>query len=239
MAAQVCECPDRLNVRFGVLDSHGAVSAVWQAWTNRNRADMYLAIRGLGDKVKISLHERGWRVAWTDRYAQSLHDVQRGRDRAFMKWTRPAPLAPGLVVAYRILVPASELRAAQGKSHDRLRSMHWHDAPIGDNAMTEFAVLLTSPELPLNEDWPGQRHEAAALVGHAVLPTAETVWIVARDLETGPAEENARLRAEWRAHQRRWSETVPAVRASYRHVYFGLKEGTDAYAVDLAPGEAA
>src|SRR5436305_475708 len=74
--------------RFAVGDPHGPQSLVWRLWTNAANNDAYIAARPLGGVLKVSLHERGWRIAFVDPKSPFLAP---GQDRAVDKWDRPPP----------------------------------------------------------------------------------------------------------------------------------------------------
>ena len=99
---------ESLVVRFAVGQPDGPQSSVWRLSVKGN--DVYIALREIAKVKKITLHESGsWRNAWTtEQIAKGLPFLAPGEDRATDKW-RPLEWAPGLIRAFDIVVPASEV----------------------------------------------------------------------------------------------------------------------------------
>lgn len=170
------------DVRFAVGHPDGARSATWKVWTARKTADVYIACRPLGGYLKVSLHESGkWRTAFLDEYARTEEYFLPGdRDRAFQKWDRPEPLAPGIRHAFKIIVPTSELRSpSHGRVEAKVKSILWvRPPPLG--AAVQFDVSITDADASVGK-WPGA-HLGYGLVGRAPLVDGSSVWITWRKL---------------------------------------------------------
>jgi hypothetical protein len=128
--------------------------------------------------------------------------VPADQDRAFDKWTRPPEFAPGLTLAFDIVVPASEVtipqHPAEANAAVRGTEIVWvPPAPAGYE--THLTVLFTTAEataatLP---DWPGRSTMGSQLIFRAELPNTESVWLVTYDQ---PMREENRQQLEGYKH---------------------------------------
>lgn len=132
----------RVAVRFGVSDPLGRCSSVWRLWAEGRGGDVYVAARPVIKAVKVSLHaSREYREAFNKPYAAANQIPDAERVRA--KWSRLEP-ADGWIYAYRIKVPASELRPVDTPHIPD--DTYWHPAPPEDGT-TEFTILIGPHEL--------------------------------------------------------------------------------------------
>lgn len=168
------------HIRIGVKNDADQKSAVWRIWTAKApKYDIYIAARNIAGEFKVSLHETGdWRAAITKQYAEKLFDdsVNIPNERILDKWERPKALTKDLTLAYRIIVPNSDLE--EGPSYTK--KIEWI-APKFENNNTEILLFLTKPTYK-SEDWPGKKL-GAKLVANYKLANNETLWIVYINIE--------------------------------------------------------
>lgn len=188
MNVRLLETPNPV-LRFGVGDPLGACSGVWRVWAQGQRGDVYVACRPVAHAVKVSLHASGdFREAWTSAAAaaQGLPASERLR----LQWHRLQPLN-GWIYAYRIKIPASELRRMD---HPRIpEETYWHPAPRKGRTI-EFTVLI-GPHALVREGFPGGEVSTLFLMGL----TASNGDLVALMVhETAGSEESERQLADMR-----------------------------------------
>jgi hypothetical protein len=182
--------PRPLIVRFAVGDPEGARSAIWRLWTSRTKSDVYVSAWALTSVLKVSLHESGdWRHAFTD--TQGMRYVPPGQDRAMARWERPAEFDPGMVKAFEIVIPASEVTKPAYLGWDKDfspeyagKEVVWVPSPPGGYA-AHFTVLFTSAEVTdaTLPGWPGRVSMGTRLIAYSHLPNSQTVWLVAFEQE--------------------------------------------------------
>ncbi|WP_431240433.1 hypothetical protein ACQ86B_13670 [Mycolicibacterium aichiense] len=77
------------EVRFTVGDSSNH-AGVWKIWATSNNASVYAAVRVLGGRLKISLHDGpygpDYRLQWTEQHMQANPEFA---NRIIDKWNRP------------------------------------------------------------------------------------------------------------------------------------------------------
>lgn len=165
------------GIRFGVRSSSGCRAATWKIWTpGPPKSDVYLACRELKGELKASLHESGrWHVALSPGFydQEFTHDAARPSSRFVDRWPRPPEIAPGVALAYRIIVPWFSA-TVQSKQEDT--KVFWVSPPPEGHAI-QFAVLITSPASHVS-GWPGKNSMNSELVGSLTLANGETVWVV-------------------------------------------------------------
>ena len=117
-------------VRFAVRKGDRR-AATWRLWSARNTRDVYLLVRETGQALKVSFHlETGdWAVAFTDHYVEADGRWIPERGRRFHRFGPSAETIPGVVEAYRILVPTEGVRVPVGAGDDRIRWFEPGDAP--------------------------------------------------------------------------------------------------------------
>jgi hypothetical protein len=172
------------HLRFAVGSPKGPRSSIWRLWTAKSpKFDVYLAARHIAGLLKASLHEsEEWRVSFTYEYASKL---KRNGDwtkntRDIDKWQRPPEISPGVTLAFRIILPASELRIMPF-SEEKNKPIMWVNPPP-NGCTTEFAVIFTKPEINIS-DWPGKTVMGTSLLAKEILANKETLWLVYRSHE--------------------------------------------------------
>jgi len=168
-------------VRFGVYDDPTKKrSTTWRVWVSNSKtspkSDVYIAARPLGKYQKISLHESGdWRDAFlTEGIAINVPTIGKPRtSRIIRKWTEPAQVGAGVILAYRIVIPTSELRKFGNKDEE----VTWILAPEED-FITEFDIVFTEPDAKVT-GWPG-KNVGTKLIDKSLLPNKRILWILYR-----------------------------------------------------------
>lgn len=220
-------------VRFAAVTPAGLRSTVWRLWSSGPKGDVYLAARTLAQDIKVSFHHSGkWRHAFTEEHvSKPTSFVPSGEDRAQSKWRRPSEMAPGVTMAFQIIVPASEVTLPAGGTGSPTGSkqsiVRVPAAPIG--SATYFTIIFTTrgttaATLP---GWPGRRAMDTVLVGRIGLPTSETVWVVAHEQRL-PEPQRATL-AQRRVHIARVALNQGFQSREFHALYFGIEDEVGFY----------
>jgi hypothetical protein len=172
-----------VSLRFGVADAFGRKASTWKCWSSigTGKHDVYLTCRSLGGAFKASLHQSG---AWHIAFAQTFLDtnVEHGEEtgdnhnRFLDRWPRPPEIAPGVTLAFRILIPYVAVTVPLYNVPQQ--SITWLPAPPEGKAV-EIAIVFTSPTATIT-DWPGRRTMNTKLVGKLNLDSGESVWVIHR-----------------------------------------------------------
>jgi hypothetical protein len=168
-------------IRFGITDGGGHKSETWKLWSDPNSLEVYLACRALGGFLKASMHQSGaWHVAYTPRaYAQLVEGlVTPERGRFIERWPQPAPISPGVILAFRVVTPSSSVTL---DITDRDRNVTWVPSCAPPNAI-EADVFLISAGTPVT-GWPGKRGMGSNLIGEFKLENGNSVWAVYRTIQ--------------------------------------------------------
>lgn len=165
-------------IRFGVGDGLRR-AATWKCWALKGtgRNDVYLACRELGGALKASLHESGqWHVAFDRQFLE--RNAARGEwpTRFMETWKRPAELAPGFTLAFRIVTPFATVNVPPSARRDQ--GVVWI-APPPTGHVIDTAVIITGAGT-VTTGWPGRRSMQTSLVGQFQTDNGESVWVVSR-----------------------------------------------------------
>lgn len=154
----------------------GPRSSVYRLWTVFRKSEIFLAVRMLGGRHKVSLHPSGdWRIAHP--YESGLRRPD--GTRIIQRWQRPEEYPAGWTRAFEIWIPRSELLRPPPYP-EKTDGVAWFDTPppLG-HPVSVFAVWLAGPEVPLDtESWPridGYLNEA---ITRFPLANGETVWLI-------------------------------------------------------------
>ena len=170
----------RSELRFGIAAVAGYRAATWKLWSGgpEDLPELYLACRPLGGHLKTSLHASG---NWHTAYSKATFDAKvrgvasAGTDRFIQRWPRPAPIAPGVVLAVRIVTPSSAVTSRMTAAD---ADVLWlPNAP--DGQATEISVILVGAATRVT-GWPGMRSMGTSLVGSVQLGGGNTAWVVHR-----------------------------------------------------------
>jgi len=171
------------TIRFGIRSPEGFQSSTWNCWTENGtgKHDFYLTCRALRGALKTSMHQSGrWRVAFEKPFiAKTSSEIGWSQeDRKIDEWPRPAEIAPGITLAYRLVIPASAL-TIQVTLYNDDKDVVWIPSPPEGMAV-EISLLLTLPGV-IVPDWPGKNSLMnTELVGTFLLENGETLWMVHR-----------------------------------------------------------
>ncbi len=189
------------GIRFALGTPDGPRSTVWRVWVSGD--EVYIAARGIGDEMKVSLHSSGtWRYAFTEKHlAREKPLIDAERDRAVDRWRRPHEFAPGWTRAFSILIPTSEL-VASSVVVEKPNDIIWLD-PLPEGWAARFTVLLSAPGATGTEGrgfaTAAGRENDTEVVTVLPLRNSERVWVVAHaeEVDAGVARmiEDVRRRA--------------------------------------------
>lgn len=189
--------PDHEQVlRFAVGSAKGLRSRTWRLWVPRQKSDVYVAARRLGNSVKVSLHEPGpSRVALTSEWVRtSGFQAPDGRDaRLAVEWERPRPRAPRQVARpFSIIVPWDEVL---DRGYHERGEVAWVPHPP-EGTCVHFDLVYT-PAGVVVMGHPGARSMGTKLIGEVELANGERVfvtWLV-RPMEDETRRHVEKLRA--------------------------------------------
>jgi len=166
--------PEQL-IRFCVSDGKGLRAATWKCWTPAGKEDVYLACRELKGAMKASLHQSGsWHLAYDPGFFETSvrQEDRTNKGRFIDKWQTPAHLAPGVLLAFRIVTPCGAVFTSQPETSGIFSA----PKPAEGRAI-EFDLFLVEPMIVLS-GWPGKERMKTELVGSYNVPSGRTVWIV-------------------------------------------------------------
>jgi hypothetical protein len=175
------------SLRFAVRNSAGDRAATWKMWNRKGRGknDVYLACRSLGGSMKASLHDSGsWHVGFLRDFVESEipDDDPKHEDPYIDRWPRPKDIAPGVTLAYRIVVPTVAVNIPI--TEQLPASIEWIPAAPEGRAV-EIDIVFTAAGTKVTS-WPGRNAMKSQLVGKLELDNGDTVWVVHRITEVPP-----------------------------------------------------
>jgi hypothetical protein len=168
--------------RFIVRSEDGKRSGIWRIWTSLGgkKSDIYLTVRPLAGRLKVSIHESGQCQASFDReFISEIEDrgTWERNSRHLLKWSL-IELTPGVALAARIIVPTSEL--TEIPITPRKPFVCVPAAPTGK--AVEFACFLTASNAKVT-GWPGKRSMVTQLVIKMPLANGNILWVVNRTVD--------------------------------------------------------
>jgi hypothetical protein len=152
--------PARTTLRFSVQNPAGQRAATWKCSAPNTTDDVYLACREVDGTFKVSLHQSGeWNIAFTPSfYDRAVRDEDTtARGRFLDQWTRPAPIAPGVTLALRIVTPWSSVITPITPA----RRLVTIPAPTEGHAV-ETIIPPRSSRFPRGLAWPRFHEDAAS-----------------------------------------------------------------------------
>lgn len=171
-------------MRFGIADGSGRRASTWKCWTQttagKPEEDVYLLCRSLGGALKASLHQSGeWHIAYSREFFADNPDAfaDRPSGRFIDKW-RPSEIAPGVILAFRIITPFSAVNTPIGSMK---KYVVWIPAPPPDSAI-EIDIFIMSAHT-LVSSWPGKNSMNTKLIDSMLLDSGETIWVVYRVID--------------------------------------------------------
>ena len=156
-------------------------TATWKYWTpDAPKHDVYLACRQLKGELKASLHQCGqWHIAFSRCFYDTAFadEATRPRTRFTDTWRRPPDIAPGITLAFRIVVPWFSATV----SHNvEIPNVIWIPSAPKHKAIKVY-ILICAPH-SVATDWPGKSGMETSPVGSFRLATSDIVWIVHRTI---------------------------------------------------------
>jgi hypothetical protein len=127
------------SFRFAFGTAGGEHSSIWNVWTNRN--DVYLASRGMGADIKVSLHaSRQCQFSITSAVfrTQALPNALRHAG----KWMLPEIPPDGSLRALQLIFPRSEMRASD---EDVAKPITWLPLPLMPNHAGVVDAIFAGP----------------------------------------------------------------------------------------------
>lgn len=156
-------------IRFGIKDVNDNQSGVYRVWTSKS--DVYLAVRVLGGDIKVSLHEsKECQFSFTSNFIKGL-DIP-NKSRHIEKWERKPNIGQGITLAFRIVIPQSELRE---RIVDQSK-VKWIENSE-ESTCLEVALIFTEKGINVS-GWPGKKSMGTQLLKSYKLPNGETLWLV-------------------------------------------------------------
>jgi hypothetical protein len=133
--------PTELAFAVGAEDRRR--SSVWKLSLGSD-GSIYLMSRMMGSETKVSLHRTGL-CQWsrTDAWVKkNLHRGVKNSDRHIVRWQRPIEPPMSATLAFRLIVPASELREIAEEK--KLTKVHWLPTPQTGQALA-VEMYFTPP----------------------------------------------------------------------------------------------
>lgn len=136
--------------------------------------DAYITAAGLGGTLKASLHESGqWQTALVQEFYEKKPSWLEANARFATRWNRPRPLGANVTLAFRILIPTSELR--EWADDRNLAKVRWVAPP--DEGLVEFQIWIRYGPKRTQDEWPGKTGRGTLLVGEMPLGTSDAVVV--------------------------------------------------------------
>lgn len=220
--------PKKKAICFAVGSTQGLRSSDWRVWTHKN--DVYFQTAPLGGVLKVSLHESGrWQMSFTSEFVKKMQ--AKGQwpaiSRHMSRWSRPREISPGVTLAFRIIIPTSELRPLKIRT---VKTITWIAAPPIGQAV-EFLIFLTTPATKVTH-WPGRRAMRTQFIAKLLLPNRETLWLVYRSQLVTPE-----LRSNISHHKSSIRKSLPATDftdPSLRSLLLGRHSDGSWYFIEVA-----
>jgi len=150
-------------VRFAVGSPTGLTSNAWRVWTGRH-GDVYISCRDNFKEAKVSLHTSGrWRMGFTTAaIAKNSRLLAGEQNRAWEVWDKPPASLPGVITAFHLVFPTSELavRPEQRPPETWSNMVFIEPAPRGQMVLVTLFVTAGDPAL---EPKPGPSLRLASL----------------------------------------------------------------------------
>lgn len=224
------------HIRLGVKNKKGHRSGVWRIWTAKPpKNDIYIACRSAAGNLKVSLHESDiWRVAFTKQFADNLFNESENisKDRLIEEWKRPNEIVQGATLAFRILIPNSELE----KLWIPKKKVKWI-IPEKEDQITEIILMLTKPTIEMGEEWPGEKNMNTKYIADHTLPNQEKLWLVYVAVDNTEKWENS-----LRANKKKIFNSIPKMinwkglfkAENPRMIAGGMNKDGSRYYIDLS-----
>jgi hypothetical protein len=148
----------RRELRFSVGSRTGPRSTIWKCWIHGS--EIYIASRMFGQESKVSLHSTG-DCQWSGTDSWVLRQpVPRNSDRHIFKWKTIYPTASQAVLAFRVAIPQSELRALPPPT-DKKKVFWVENIPPEATVQFLFYVTMPAESAPSTESESRYKHLAS------------------------------------------------------------------------------
>jgi hypothetical protein len=134
----------------------GCHSGIWRIWANKNKSDVYIAIRNIAGYQKWSLHETGdWRYQWVT--TERAQQYAKTSERVIDNWAQPqevgeSRLTKGFTkkVRHEDLVPLADIPGSLPAE------VVWLPAPPEGHAMGMHVAIMRpdGPQIELQDAVP-------------------------------------------------------------------------------------
>ncbi|MEW7986733.1 MAG: hypothetical protein AB2799_13150 [Candidatus Thiodiazotropha sp.] len=173
------------SIRFGIGSSQVAHASTWKLWTETSggHSEIYLACRALGGALKASMHQSGnWHIAFSKAaYTELVEGAIPSLSSRFAdKWPQPPEIAEGVILAFRIVTPASSVTSTSEVTNPE--KINWIAVPSDTKAL-EIYICITKPHAKIAE-WPGKASMGTELIGSFALNNGNTVWAVSQVIDS-------------------------------------------------------
>jgi hypothetical protein len=167
--------------RFAVGQNGLAYSGVWRVWTAKNQPDLYLAVRNIAGEMKASVHgPRPPHTGWERKYSFTMEAsgelakaVKQDSGPHQVRWPG-CPITPDCTLEFRIIF--------RGISLDKNGLAVQPDTALlpipSEYEFLEVAVLLGSPNAPVNEYPRFGGNTPTRLLSEGRLSNGYRVWVV-------------------------------------------------------------
>ena len=162
--------------RFGVFHEDKLISSVW--FMDNHGDDIYLGVRGLSGKYKLSLHQSGvCQFAITSPHWNNLqsNNLDLPEDRTFARWKRQSTPEKGAILAAFITFPSAFLTQETEIPEFKKPLYLLESAPPGQAVVVRLLFHAESPS-----ELEGQLAQIGLPIISLQLPSGEHLSIVAR-----------------------------------------------------------
>ena len=174
----------RINWQIGVGDPNGHHSAVWKIKAAKNKADLYIMARSLGQEMKASIHASGARHV-------GLTAEQHRKEVAEGSWTAPTrhhdqwlggtPVLPGLSLEFVLRFPVGQLRCFPLSAEERVTFWVPAPPPLSDQVL-DVSIYLA--DRPMHVELTPVAHHSCIAVGY--LGDGKAVVLITQARTVGP-----------------------------------------------------
>jgi len=138
--------------RFAVGSPVGLTSNAWRVWNNN--ADVYIACRDNFQETKVSLHASGrWRMGFTSEAIKKNPGlVAFDQNRAWEVWDKPSSPLPGVIQAFQLVFPTSELAVPPELRTGRKWTDIIYIEPAPPGKLAVVSLFITDKDLELRHE---------------------------------------------------------------------------------------
>ena len=149
-------------------------------WANRDKFDVYAAIRTWKNLAKFSFHESGtyiYHLSSIDHENAKWVNLGDRTSKRIDTWSRPAPFVPGWTHLLTFMVPTEDVVVSPRAGFDDYQSVRWIEKPARSDTVTEFRVAVGDVGMPLIDAGPADYFLDAGIVDGFVLINDQVVVV--------------------------------------------------------------